>query len=133
MKSLWRALVGMLLFLVLFWIWYSVAANYDYAALAGTYVSRSHDREVCTLHLHADGSFAEELSDSGHIGKAQGHWHRSGEAHVTFSPEFLRVPGEELNAAGQAHGEFDKTLGLFPKLVLAPLPGGPIFHRKLFH
>jgi hypothetical protein len=131
-RALLGALMGVLLFLVLSWIWYSVAANYDYDALAGTYVLRNHDRQVCTLYLHADGSFAEELSDSGNIRKSQGRWHRSGEAHVTFSPEFLRVPSEELNAAGQAHGEFDKTFGLFPKLVLAPLPGGPSFHRKLF-
>jgi hypothetical protein len=52
------------------------------------------------------------------------------EAHVSFSSEFLKVSGQELDAAGEAHGQFDKTLGLLPYLTLAPLPDGPAFRRK---
>jgi hypothetical protein len=74
----------------------------------------------------------QELSRSGEIQKSQGHWDRYGEAHVSFSSEFVKLSGEELNADGQAHGQFDKTLGIHPTLVLAPLPDGPTFHKKWF-
>jgi hypothetical protein len=114
-----------------FFIWYSIAANYEYDALVGTYVFHGNG-EICTLYLNSDQTFAEELNRSGHIQKTEGQWRRYGEAHMSFSKEFLRIPGEEMNSAGQAHGEFRKTLGIFPSLVLAPLPGGPTFHRKLF-
>jgi hypothetical protein len=51
---------------------------------------------------------------------------------VSFSGEFLRLSGEEMNAAGEAHGEFERTLGIFPVLVLAPLPDGPRLNKRLF-
>jgi hypothetical protein len=127
-----RAAFGILLSILLFWVWYSVAANYDYGALAGTYVFDGSG-EKCTLYLRPDRTFAQELSRSGEIQKSQGHWDRYGQAHVSFSNEFLKLSGEEMNADGQAHGQFDKTLGIFPILVLAPLPNGPQFHKKLFH
>jgi hypothetical protein len=112
-----------------FWIWYGIASNYDYSALAGTYVFRG-DGESCTLYLRADRTFVEELNRSGTVHKAEGHWDRYGEAHVSFSGEFLKLTNEELNESGQAHGQFDKVLGIIPELVLAPLPDGPTFHRK---
>lgn len=127
-----RAAFGILLSIILFWVWYGVAANYDYGALAGTYVFDGN-REKCTLYLRPDRTFAQELSRSGEIQKSQGRWNRYGQAHVSFSNEFLKLSGEEMNADGQAHGQFDKTLGIFPTLVLAPLPSGPQFHKKLFH
>jgi hypothetical protein len=114
-----------------FWAWYSMAANYDYRALAGTYVFQGTG-ETCTLYLHADRTFEEEINRSGKTQKSAGHWDRYGEAHVSFSSEFLKLTNEELNASGQAHGQFDKTLGIFPTLVLAPLPDGPRFHKKWF-
>ncbi len=127
-----RLALGILLSIVLFWIWYSVAANYDYGALAGTYVFHG-DGETCALYLRPDRTFVQELNRSGDIQKSQGHWDRYGLSHMSFSNEFLKLSGEELNADGQAHGQFDKTLGIFPTLTLAPLPNGPQFHRKLFH
>jgi hypothetical protein len=130
MTSFARAGCGIFLLAALFWGWYSVAANYDYGALAGTYVFHGKG-ETCTLHLRPDRTFVQELSRSGEIKKSQGHWHRYGESHVSFSEEFLKLSGEEMNTAGQAHGEFDKLLGIFPTLVLAPLPNGPKFHKKL--
>jgi hypothetical protein len=133
MKSIFSRLgLGILLSIILFWVWYSVASNYDYGSLSGTYVFHGNG-EICTLYLHPDRTFAQEISRSGAVQKSQGEWHRYGQAHVSFSSEFMRVPGEELNGDGQAHGQFDKTLGLFPVLVLAPLPNGPRFQRKLFH
>lgn len=124
--------LGAVLAIILFWVWYSLAANYDYAALAGTYFFHGSG-ETCTLYLRPDRTFVQELSRSGEIQKSQGQWHRYGEAHVSFSNEFLKLSNEEMNADGQAHGEFNKTVGLFPTLVLAPLPNGPRFHKKLFH
>jgi hypothetical protein len=130
--TLARLALGLFLSIVVFWIWYIVAANYDYRALAGTYVFDGNG-EKCTLYLRSDRTFVQQLSRSGEMQTSQGHWHRYGEAHVSFSNEFLKVSGEEINAEGQAHGQFDKRLGLFPTLVLAPLPDGPKFHKQLFH
>ena len=127
-----RLAFGILLSIILFWAWYSVYANNDYGALAGMYVFDGNG-EKCTLYLRPDRTFVQELSRSGEIQKSQGHWHRYGQAHVSFSSEFLTLSGEEMNGDGEAHGQFDKTLGIFPTLVLAPLPNGPQFHRKLFH
>lgn len=109
---------------------YSVAANYGYHALAGTYVFQ-RDGEKCTLYLRPDQTFSEELSRAGGVQEAQGRWRLYGEAHVSFSNEFLKLPGQELNGAGEAHGQFDKSLGLFQSLTLAPLPDGPRFRKKL--
>src|SRR5882762_7822045 len=100
---------GILLLVVLFWVWYSLAANYDYGALAGTYVFHGNG-ETCTLQLRPDRTFVQELSRSGEIQKSQGHWDRYGEAHVSFSNGFLKLSGEEMNSDGQAHGQFEKTL-----------------------
>jgi len=114
----------------LFMAWYYVAANYDYGVLAGTYVFERND-EKCVLDLRSDRSFSEQLSQSGNIRYVQGTWHRYGESHVSFSQTFLTVSGQELNESGEAHGEFEKRIGLFPVLTLAPLPDGPRFRRRL--
>jgi hypothetical protein len=111
--------------------WYSIAANYDYGALSGIY-TLSQNGEKCTLHLRPDQTFTEELNRGGVVQEAQGRWRRYGQAHVSFSGEFLKVAGQELNASGESHGQFDKAMGLFPSLTLAPLPDGPTFHKKLF-
>ena len=111
--------------------WYSIAANYDYGALSGAY-TLSQNGEKCTLYLRPDQTFTQELNRGGVAQEAQGRWRRYGQAHVSFSGEFLKVAGQELNASGESHGQFDKTLGLFPSLTLAPLPDGPTFHKKLF-
>ena len=119
------------LMVVLFTGWYAVAANYDYPALAGVYVL-DQNAEHCVLDLHSDRTFTEELVRSGNTQRATGTWHRYGESHVSFSREFLTVAGQELNASGEPHGEFEKRLGLFPILTLAPLPDGPKLHKQFF-
>jgi hypothetical protein len=124
-KRLSIIVVGPVL-LGLFLLWYAVAANFDYNSLSGTYTS-------ATLVLNRDQTFVERLNRSGHIQEVKGQWRRYGEAHASFSPEFLLLPGQEPDASGQAHGQFDKSLGLFPELVLAPLPNGPMLRRKLFY
>jgi len=131
MKGFLLAICGILLLLVGFCLWWMVASDYDYAALAGTYVFDGKE-ETCTLYLRSDRTFVQEISGSGRIQNAQGSWYRYGESHVSFSKEFLKLPGEEMNAVGEAHGEFEKLLGIFPTLVLAPLPDGPRLHKTLF-
>jgi hypothetical protein len=115
--------------IILFWVWYSNASNYDYKALAGTYVFEG-DGETCTLYLRPDRVFVQNLSRAGETRRSEGQWHLYGEAHVSFSNEFLVLSGEATNTDGQAHGQFEKTLGFFPSLVLAPLPDGPRFRRR---
>jgi hypothetical protein len=122
---------GIVFGLVILCLWYSRAADYDYGALAGTYVLSSNG-ETCALYLRPDRTFSQELTRAGVAESAHGTWHRYGEAHVSFSKEFIKLSGEELNAAGQAHGQFDKLLGLLPSLTLAPLPDGPKLHKKFF-
>jgi hypothetical protein len=121
-----------LLFLlaVLFAGWYAIAADYDYGALAGVYVL-DQNGERCVLDLRPDRSFTEELVLSGNLQRDTGTWHRYGESHVSFSRGFLKVAGQEMNASGEAHGDFEKRLGLFPILTLAPLPNGPKLRRRL--
>jgi len=114
-----------------FWAWYVIAADYDYSALSGTYAFSGGD-EKCMLNLRPDETFTQVLSREGKVQSVQGTWHRYGEAHVSFSEAFIPLVGEDLKPLGKPHGQFDKTLGFFPTLTLAPLPGGPMFHRKLF-
>jgi len=129
-KKLTSAIAAVLLLTALFVCWYVIAANYYYGALAGTYVL-NRDAERCTLDLRSDRTFTEKLICEGRFQEVQGTWHRYGESHVSFSREFLMMSGEEVNADGEAHGEFSKTLGLRPCLTLAPLPDGPKFRKKL--
>ena len=126
-----RLVTGIVIGLALLMGWYEVAANYDYGALAGTYVLAAGG-EQCTLRLAPDQTFTEEIRDFRNERIVRGHWRRYGEAHVPFSGDFIKISGEELNAAGEAHGQFEKTLGLWPLLTLAPLPDGPKFRRHLF-
>jgi hypothetical protein len=48
----------------------------------------------------------------------------------TASKEFLKLSGQEFNALGEAHGQFEKSLGLVPYLTLALLPDGPTLRKK---
>jgi hypothetical protein len=123
--------IAAVLLVGLFLSWYYAAANYDYDALAGVYIL-DRNGERCVLSLRSNHTFTEELTSAGTLQKAEGTWHRYGESHVSFSMEFLRVSGEELNASGESHGEFEKRLGLFTVLTLAPLPNGPEFHKRIF-
>jgi hypothetical protein len=129
--SKWLKVVLLLLLLPVAWEWYVVAADYDYPALSGTYIFDGAG-EYCSLSLRPDGTFTEELTQHGRRQSANGTWHRYGLGHVSFSNDFVTLPGQKLNGNGQSHGQFSKTLGFFPTLTLAPLPDGPTFHKKLF-
>jgi hypothetical protein len=122
MKTLAR--VSFILFglIALFSVWYSIAANYDYQALFGTYVIDRPD-ETCTLRLQADGTFFEVLKRPNSVHAASGTWHRFGEAGVEFSPSFLMLSGQGRNSEGGVYGHFEKTLTLFPFLTLESVDG----------
>jgi hypothetical protein len=62
---------GLLLLILVSWVWYSVAANYDYGAVAGTYSLR-RTGEASTLVLKEDRSFQQELIRRGKIERAKG-------------------------------------------------------------
>ena len=126
-----RILGGIFLLIVLFWVWYCVAANYSYGAVSGTY-SLQHNGEESTLVLRRDRSFQQELKHDGRVEQSQGTWRRIGEGGVVFSKEFLKLPGQVTRSDGQADGEVRKSLGLFMSIALTPDPGGPVFHKKLF-
>ena len=87
-KLVGSALVAILLFTG----WYVVAANYDYAALAGTYSFRGGG-VTSTLLLRSDRSFHQEVLEKGQREVADGSWRIIGEGGVSFSKEFLRLPG----------------------------------------
>jgi hypothetical protein len=126
-----KTAIAILLLIALFWGWYSVAANYSYGAVSGTYRFRLNGEES-TLVLNVNRSFHQELKHDGSVEHAQGTWRRLGEGGVVFSKEFLKVSGQETRPDGQADGEVKKRLGLFLSIAFNPDPGGPVFHKELF-
>ena len=130
---------------IAFWAWWFFAANYDYSMLAGTYVFRGQG-VTSRLMLHSDRTFHQEVTQDGHTRTASGTWHRSGEAGVSFSIEFLRVPGGKtfVEEFGKGYGSiednvffghFEKILGVYPILKINNInadPPGPTFHKVWF-
>ncbi|HZQ44449.1 MAG TPA: hypothetical protein VFA99_14435 [Acidobacteriaceae bacterium] len=127
-----------------FWGWWYVASNYDYSALAGTYAFRG-DGVTSKLVLKSDQTFHQQVTIDGRTSTADGTWHRSGEAGVNFSIEFLRVPGAKtfVEEFGKRYGSiedneffgyFEKFLGIYPPLHLYRVGElqGPVFHKQLF-
>lgn len=130
--------------LALFCLWYSVAANYDYDALAGTYTFNG-DGESSTLILKPDRTFQQELRTNRGVDRATGTWRRIGEGGVNFSLGFLRISGakeyreefpDHLDGTpedDEYYGHFEKVLGIYPILKLNANPPGPTLHKRLFH
>jgi hypothetical protein len=114
-----RLTLGCFFPLLLFWIWYCIAANYDYSALAGTYQFKG-PAEHCVLFLRADGTFQQSLQRSGQALRSSGRWQRFGAAGVEFSKEFLTLNGQRLGPQGEVYAAFEKSLGLFVSLRLEP-------------
>ena len=126
-------LVGgvLVLLMVAFIGWYSIAANYDYGVVSGAYSFR-HGNDESTLILRRDRSFQQELKHNGKVEQSQGTWRRIGEGGVVFSKEFLKLSGQVTRSDGEADGEVRKSLGLFISIAFTPDPGGPVFRKKLF-
>lgn len=113
-----RVSCGIFLAIALFFLWYSVAADYGYKAVSGTYTFASNE-ERSTLVLKSDRSFQQELSKHGKVERATGTWRRIGESGVAFSKEFLILSGQEPGADGTAYGEFHKNFGFLVSLTLS--------------
>lgn len=144
LQSVFIAIAGPVSCVVLFWGWYYIAANYDYSALSGTYTAQENS-VACVLTLKADATFSEERNNQGKIQHATGTWCRVGEGGVTFSPEFLRLPGQRSYAdlpgsdaskhpetPPEFSGHFEKILTVYPELMLERQPNDIVLHRKLF-
>jgi len=104
--------------ILLFWVWYSVAADYGYNAVSCTYTFASNG-ERSTLVLKPDHSFQQELSKQGKVERATGTWRRIGEGGIAFSKEFLIVSGQEPGADGTAYGAIHKKFGFLVSLTLS--------------
>lgn len=116
---------------VLLVAWYCVAADYDYAFLAGTYTLEMSG-VTSTLILKRDQSFEQRLTRNGKTESIHGTWRIIGEGGVVFSKEFLTLGRQEARADGEVGGEFKKAFGLLPSIHFFPDPGAPVFHKKLF-
>lgn len=132
MRNLIRAGVIVVVPIVILWVWYSVAANYSYSAVSGTYCL-TLPRETSTLVLQQNQTFQQERILDGKSELTEGSWRRIGQSGVVFSKEFLKLSGQELRADGQADGEVKKHLGLFLSIRLNPDSGGPILQKSFFN
>ena len=130
-ESVLRRSIGGILLLIclIFVIWYVEAGNFSDSKISGTYILQQGG-EMSTLILERNHSFQQQLDRSGTVKRAEGSWRVSGEGHIAFSREFLRVSGEEMSPAGQAYGQIENWFGLV-SITLAPNPNGPRFHKKL--
>jgi hypothetical protein len=106
--------------------WYIVAANYSYAAMAGTYRFQGTN-ETSTLILKENQSFQQTRVRPGSVAHAQGSWRRIGRGGVVFSPDFLRLKSQCVTDDAEIYGQFRKKFGLFRSLELGPDPADPVF------
>jgi hypothetical protein len=124
--------LGVILLLVVaiptFWYW--EGENFSDGTVSGTYFLQLNG-ESSTLVLRPDHSFQQELDSAGTVKRVEGNWRVFGEGHIAFSPEFLKVSGEELSPAEQVYGQIQNWFGLV-SITLAPNPNGPTFHKELF-
>jgi len=142
LKRLGYVVGSLILGFAAFWIWYCIAANYDYDALAGTY-SYSKSNLAVVLVLKADQTFAEELTTNGQNKYANGTWRRIGEGGAVFSGDFLRLPGQRSYAdspgseeASWEHpefsGHFEKIWTVYPKLSLDAGSNEIVLQKRFF-
>jgi hypothetical protein len=98
--------------------WFVIASDYGDGVTSGTY-HLARNGETSILTLNPDHTFKQELNRLGKVQHASGNWHRSGEAGVSFSKEFLEISGQEFGADGVAYGHIEKKLGLLVSLRLS--------------
>jgi hypothetical protein len=124
-----------LVFAWLVWaFWYVEAGNFNDNNVCGTYVIQLNG-EASTLVLRHDHSFSQERNISGKTLHAQGSWRlfpSDSQSHISFSSDFLKLPGQELNPDGTAYGQLKNRFG-FLSLTLAPEPDGPTFYKRWLH
>jgi len=135
MKRPAKIAAGVFAGVVLFLAWYCIATNYDYGMLSGNYTFHGNGVSA-SLVLRSDRSFHQEVFAAGRRKVADGNWRRVGEGGVSFSTEFLRLPGaktftEEFGMSygneedSEFCGHFKKILGVYPILTLNANPPGP--------
>lgn len=117
MKNLARVGGVFLLVFVCLVFWYVVASDYGDSVASGTY-HLAQNGETSTLVLKPGHSFEQELSRSGRTEHAEGNWRRLGAGGISFSKEFLRISGQELDPDGTAFGDMHKRLGFLVSLSL---------------
>ena len=121
-----------LLPILIFWVWYSIAADYGYTVVYGTY-SLDNGSEKSTLVLSSNRRFQEEVIRGEKSERAEGSWRRIGQGGIVFSKEFLKLAGQELRPTGEADAEVHKRyFGLLPWIQFDPDPEGPSYHKRLF-
>lgn len=98
--------------------WFVIASDYGDGVTSGTY-HLAQNGETSILILNPNHTFQQELNRLGKVQHASGNWHRSGEAGVSFSKEFLEISGQEFGADGVAYGHIEKKLGLLVSLRLS--------------
>lgn len=106
---------GLLLSFACFVMWTTVAMNYDDSVAVGKY-SFEGGGESSTLVLSPDHTFQQAVRLGDVDQHAEGTWRREGEGGISFSKEFLVIPGDEAEPDGTTFSDMHKTLGLFVSL-----------------
>ena len=114
---------------VLFVLWYWGGDDFKAADLPGTYVL--HNKSMySTLTLRPDQTFLEEIDADGQVRRAQGRWTMVGESVLSFSSEFLTLPGQAGDPGGVSNADLAKRFGVI-SINLRPSSRKLAFQRKL--
>lgn len=103
---------SLLLLLVFLVIWYCIAANYGYWMVSGSYTA-NFVGGTSSLLLKKDRTFEQSVIMNGREAHAKGTWDRFGEDLITFSGEFIPLPGQAPSLHNIYHAYVRKRWGLF--------------------
>jgi hypothetical protein len=117
MKKRTWVIGGFVLTIVCFFLWIIAAMNYGDDVAAGSYQFK-FGQESSTLVLTSDHMFRQTLRIGTDEQHSKGTWIRVGEGGISFSKEFLVVPGDEPEPDGTTFCDMHKAFGLFPSLRL---------------
>ena len=111
----WR--VGGIVAAVCLFMWILAASDYSAGILSGAYSFRSA-HVASTLTLQADGTFRQQLVTGSGTAIASGTWQSVGGGGLTFSSEFLPIPGQQRSTDGTSYANIDKLFGIFVSLKM---------------
>jgi hypothetical protein len=97
--------------------WWLVASDYGDAVVYGTYHLAQNGVE-CMLVMKPDHTFEQELMREGTEMHALGQWRRVGEGGISFSKDFLAVPGAEREPDGSSFADIHKAFGVLVTLEM---------------
>jgi hypothetical protein len=109
--------VVLLALVLAFAFWWVVASDYSDTVASGTY-HFGQSGVMSTLVLKPDHTFQQELTRAGTTDRAMGTWRVLGQGGISFSKEFLAVPGEEIEPDGTSFADIHKPLGLLVNLQM---------------